>query len=57
MYITDLAKTTRSQEFQSADEFERYGYDDRYSRYIRRGGEIENGSDGDYSTDDGGCRE
>ena len=41
----------------SADEFERYGYDDRYSRYIRRGGEIENGSDGGYTTDDGGCRE
>ena len=46
MQITDLAKTTRSQ-----------GYDDRYSRYIRRGGEIENGSDGGYTTDDGGCRE
>ena len=29
-------------DFQSADEFERYG----------RGGEIENGSDGGYTTDD-----
>ena len=34
----------------------RYRYDDRYSRH-KEDGEIENGSDGGCTTDDGACRE
>ena len=47
---------TSTEDKLSSDDFKRYRYDDRYSRH-KEDGEIENGSDGGCTTDDGGCRE